>query len=171
MKCAILATGPSMSQAVADSVRDYPVVVVVNNAYQLAPWAHALAAQDHAWWNLHTDALQFKGRKFSANKIEGVEQVFSDFVKRPSSSGVLALEITRRLCSGNHDVEIELHGFNNSGTHYFGTHPEPLQNTSSERFGVFEQQIADLGGEMVKAGIRIVNKTPNSALRCFPWTQ
>jgi len=162
MKICILATGPSMSQALADSLRGENCIVV-NNAYMLAPWAIALAAQDHAWWMANPEAMRFAGRKFSTNKIEGVERVHSDFVIRASSSGVLALEVARRLGGRR----IELHGFDNRGTHYFGPHPSPLRNTSVARFGVFEQQFAALGAEMKKAGIRIINKTPNSALRCF----
>lgn len=160
-----------MSQALADSLRG-EICIVVNNCYQLASWADSLAAQDHAWWKAHPDALQFAGRKFSANRITGVEQVFSDYVGRPSSSGVLALEVARRRLLQNRKIEvgdeIELHGFDNRGTHYFGIHPEPLRNTTADRFKVFEQQLSALGAEMKKAGIRIVNKTPGSALRCFP---
>jgi hypothetical protein len=156
-----------MSQGLADSLRGERCVVV-NDCYQLAPWAEALCAQDHAWWKVHPDAMQFAGRKFSANRIQGVEQVHSDYVQRPSSSGVLALEVARRLLAGTADRQIDLHGFDNRGTHYFGPHPEPLRNTSEERFKVFEQQLAALGGEMKKAGIRIINRTPGSALRCFP---
>lgn len=171
MKVCILAPGPSMSQALADSLRS-EICIVVNNCYQLAPWADSLAAQDHAWWRAHPDALQFAGRKFSANKIAGVEQIFSDYVGRPSSSGVLALEVARRRLLQGRNIEtgdeVELHGFDNRGTHYFGPHPEPLRNTTAERFKVFEQQLSALGKQMQKAGVRIVNKTPNSALTCFP---
>lgn len=157
-----------MSQALADSLRS-ETCIAVNNCYQLAPWAKALCAQDHAWWKLHADAHQFAGRKFSANNIGGVEQVHSDYVGRQSSSGVLALEVARRLLGGAREALIELHGFDNRGSHYHGEHPAPLNKTSPERFKVFEQQLAALGGEMKKAGIRIINCTPNSALRCFPF--
>jgi hypothetical protein len=166
MKICLLATGPSMSQAVADSVRGN-IVIAVNNAYQLAPWADALCAQDHEWWRVHADAKNFAGRKFSTNRIVGIEQVFSDYVQRQSSSGVLALEVARRYGCQHKVWEIELHGFDNRGTHYFGAHPEPLRNTSDDRFLFFGSQLAALGGEMKKAGFRITNCTPGSALTCF----
>lgn len=151
-----------MSQALADSLRA-ETCIVVSDCYRLAPWATALCAQDHKWWQVHPDALKFAGRKFSTNKIEGVETVRAECVERQSSSGVLALEVARRMGA----KVIELYGFDNQGSHYFGPHPEPLTNTTSGRFEIFQQQFALLGGEMKKAGIRIVNKTPNSALRCF----
>lgn len=162
----ILATGESMSQELSDSLKGQNCIVV-NDAYKLAPWAMALCAQDHAWWNVNQDAKLFAGQKFSANKISGVEQVHSDFVGRMSSSGVLALEVARRLCAKNGWKTIHLHGYDNKGTHYFGRHKEPLRNTSPERFNVFEQQLGALGREMAKGGFRIVNKTPDSALKCF----
>src|SRR5262245_44079884 len=63
MRCAILATGPSMTQAVADSVAWFDLIVVVNDAFRLALWAHALAANDHAWWRRNPDSREFAGRK------------------------------------------------------------------------------------------------------------
>jgi len=155
-----------MSGALAESLRGNRCIAI-NNAWQLAPWADALCAQDHAWWREYPEAHKFAGRKFSANKIVGVEQVFSDYVQRCSSSGTLALEVARRMGLEHGDFDIELHGFDNRGTHYFGPHKEPLRNTSPERFAFFEQQLGTLGKEMKKAGFRVINKTPNSALRCF----
>jgi hypothetical protein len=153
-----------MSQAVADRARaECDAVVAVNKAMELAPWADALAANDHAWWRANQHAKEFAGRRFSANKIDGVEQVVSDLVTRQSSSGVLGLEVARILGA----TEVELHGFENKGDHYFGKYPEPLRNTSPSRYLAFEDQLRALGASMKKAGIRIVNKTPDSALRCF----
>jgi hypothetical protein len=178
MKICILATGPSMSQAVADSVRGNYVIAISNAGIEfvdaqgvsraaLAPWAHELCAQDHAWWREHPQAHQFAGRKFSANKIVGVEQVVSDYVQRQSSSGVLGLQ--RAWLAGDELGlrDVELHGYDNRGTHYFGVHRSPLNNTHSTRFNFFAEQLKKLGGEMKKAGFRIINRTPNSALTCF----
>lgn len=51
----LLAPGPSMSQALADSVRGHRVVAI-NNVYELAPWADCLAANDLSWWRKHPEA-------------------------------------------------------------------------------------------------------------------
>ena len=164
MKVAVLATGPSMSQAVANRARmECDAVVVVNKAIELAPWADALAANDHAWWRANPEAKHFPGRKFSANKIEGVERVESDLVTRQSSSGVLGIAVAHILGA----TEIEIHGFENRGEHYFGRYEEPLRNTSPSRYAEFENQLAALGAHLKKQGVRIINRTPNTALRCF----
>jgi hypothetical protein len=43
----------------------------------------------------------------------------------------------------------------------------PLNNTHTGRFHFFAEQLKKLGDEMKKAGFRIINRTPNSALTCF----
>lgn len=63
MKAIILATGPSMSQAVADSARGFGTVIAVSDAYRLAPWADCLVSADTAWWKHHNP--DFAGPKFS----------------------------------------------------------------------------------------------------------
>lgn len=46
---AILATGPSMTQALADSLRKHRTIAV-NHAFRLAPWADALMALDGGFY-------------------------------------------------------------------------------------------------------------------------
>lgn len=184
MLLAIIATGQSMTMELAATLRD-TTCVAVNNACidttidgitypARAPHAVAVAANDHQFWRHYPQAYDFSGRKFSCNRIPGVEQVHSDWLSRQSSSGVLALEVARRLIVEHRlttkarDDRIDLYGFDGYGAHYFGWHPAPLHRTTDARFAIFEQQLAALGAEMKKAGITIMNRTPGSALRCFP---
>jgi hypothetical protein len=160
-----------MSQAVAISCALFDLVVVVNDAFRLAPWAHALAAQDFAWWRANPDAKDFAGRKFSSNEISGVERILGNTVGTGSSSGVLALEVARRLMADSDEPKlIQLYGYENhnrNGYHYFGRHGGTLRTTQDNRFKVFEQQLSALGKIMKKEGFGIVNMTPDSDLRCF----
>ena len=48
---------------------------MVNNAFELAPWADFLAAADSAWWRAYPVALRFVGRKFAMHNVAGVERV------------------------------------------------------------------------------------------------
>lgn len=161
MKFAVLATGPSMSQEVADSVR-YLRVVAISDAYKLAPWAEAMVSQDIAWWSANPDAMKFAGRKFSRNNIGGVERIKTDAVSTSSNSGLFALEVAKRLGA----TIIELHGFDMHGTHYFGPHPAHLRNTTKDRFEHFQVQFAQWGKQNPQ--LTVINKTPGSALRAFP---
>lgn len=154
-----------MSQGLADSLRPENCIVV-GNCYQLAPWAMALCAQDHSWWRKHHDAREFAGRKFSANRIDGVEQMRCDgLLGTHSNSGALALIVAWLIFKA---TDIELHGFDMQGTHYFGPYQD-LRNTSPDRFNEFQKQFAQIGVRLGNKGVRVVNRTPGSALRCFPF--
>ncbi len=163
MRYAVLATGPSMSQAVADAVRGLRVVVV-NDAFRLAPWADALVAQDKAWWRENPEALKFSGRKFSTNKVAGVE-----FVPRPLrpcfNSGALATWVAHEVFGA---TEILLFGVDLHGSHYFGPHTKDLRNSNEKQFASFRKHFRTVG-EMLRAkGVKVINCNPASRLTCFP---
>lgn len=160
---AVLATGPSMSQAVADSVRHLRCVAV-SNAYQLAPWAEAMVSVDIAWWKHHPEALAFPGRKFCVGQVEGTEQYK---IPGGSNSGLYGLHVAHMLGA----TRILLLGFDMHGTHYFGPHPKKrvenaghyeLKNTPPHRFEVFKRQFA------YWKRCEVINCTPGSALDCYP---
>lgn len=66
---AILASGPSMTQADADYVRGRAdAVIAINETYTLALWADVLYASDgHKWWQWRQGAPEFAGLKYSAH--------------------------------------------------------------------------------------------------------
>lgn len=162
---AVLATGPSMSQAVADSVRHHRRIAV-NDAFRLARDADALVANDAAWWKLHRDAIGFAGRKFAVNpQNSAVERVYGPKVSTTTNSTLLAMHVAIQVFGA---TRVELYGVDMSadrGAHYFGPHVG-LANTKPARFDVFKRQFAAYS---VPAGVSIVNHTKGSALQCFPF--
>lgn len=161
MIAVILATGPSMSQAVADSVKGQ-FVIVVSDAFRLAPWADVLVATDGKWWRHNPDALEFKGRKFgvSLDHHKQFAEVERFSGATGTNSGLLACQVAVSLGA----KKLLLAGFDMGGTHFFGPHREPLKNTTKARFEVFKRQFANYQPR----GVKILNCTPNSALRCYP---
>lgn len=159
---AVLCTGPSMSAAVAESVRGM-LVVAVNAAFRLAPWAAAVVANDAAWWKEHPDVQQFAGRKFSASGAAGVE-VIEPRGLVPSSfcSGVAALQVAKMLGA----TRILLLGVDMAGGHYFGDYAPPLNNATPSRIEFHKRQFAAWGAWNPQ--IEVLNCTPRSALQCFP---
>jgi hypothetical protein len=156
---AVLATGPSMSEAVARGVMLRCNVVAVSDAFRLAPWADALASQDVAWWRHNPDAMEFAGRKFcGAMEVPGVERMPG--ISSGSNSGLLALHVAVKLGA----TRILLLGFDMRGTHYFGPHPKPLKNTTPDRYTAFQEQFR----RFQPRGVEILNCTPGSALKCYP---
>lgn len=160
---AILATGPSMSQAVADAVRAAGVhAVAVSDAFRLAPWADALVSQDRAWWAHHQDALQFDGMKFAGQEVAGVNRVEpGGIITTGTNSGLLACHVAVTVFGA---TRLLLLGLDMKGSHYFGAHPQPLKNTTDARYAVMREQFRRWSHK----GVEVFNCTPGSALTCFP---
>lgn len=160
----VLATGESMSQAIADSVRGRCRVVAVSDAFRLAPWADAMVSNDSAWWAKNLDAMKiFTGRKFcgAQTKMSGLEYIkptggFSFGI----NSGLQGMRVVTIV--DPHASKILLSGFDMRGTHYFGLHPKPLRNTTPHRFEVHRRQFK------LWRGCKVINCTPSSSLKCFP---
>jgi len=160
---AVLATGPSMSRAVADQVKGRCRTVTVSDAWTLAPWADALVSTDGAWWKAHPEALEFKGRKFGAmQSFRPLESVESFPAETHTNSGLLGLMVAVHL--GAKRVLLCGVDLNRPGHHFFGRHPAPLKSTSADRMAAFKRQF----GHYRPRGIEIVNCSPSSSLDCYP---
>jgi hypothetical protein len=163
---AILASGPSMSQAVAGAVRGRCRAIAVSDSYRLAPWADALVAQDWAWWKVHQEAKFFRGRKFCGPAVRGesphpVEQLEPDgMIVSSTNSGLLACLVAVKFFGAS---RILLLGLDMHGSHFFGPHPSPLGNTSEQRFEALKGQFA----RWKPKGVEVLNCTPGSGLQCF----
>lgn len=159
---AILCTGPSLTPAQVAAVRGLRVITV-NNAFELAPWAEALVAQDSTWWKVNPHAKKFAGRKFSTREMPGVEQIFpTKKLVNSTCSGVVALELAKQL---GMKVGLLL-GADMHGSHYFGDYTNGLNNTTEERRKAHKRQFAEWQAANQK--LSVINCTPGSALDCFP---
>lgn len=148
-----------MSQAVADYVKTRCRAVAVCDAYRLAPWAEALVCNDSAWWRVHADALEFKGRKFCGQAWRGTELLpMTARFPGGTNSGLQGLRVAAMLGA----TRILLLGFDMHGTHFFGKHPAPLRNTTPAKFKSIGHQFR------LWRGPPVLNCTPGSALTVFP---
>lgn len=160
---AVLATGPSMSQELANYVRGKCKVIAVSDAYKLAPWADALVSNDRNWWEHNKAANKFAGRKFASVALpHGVEALPRVGVYGGGiNSGLQGMRVAQILGA----TKILLLGFDMSaerGLHYFGAHPHPLKNTTAKRFVKHIEQFNKWHG------CPVINCTPRSALKRFP---
>lgn len=157
----ILATGESVSQKLADSLKGR-FVIAVSDAYKLAPWANVLVSQDKRWWNHNPEAMKFEGLKYGGWDIKGVEQVaYEGPIATSSNSGLLAAFVAHKVFKA---TRIILCGIDLHGSHFFGLHPEPLRNTKPHRFDIFQRQFA----EFKPKGVEILNASPISRLSAYP---
>lgn len=158
---AILAPGPSLTAQQCERVRHLNTIAV-NNAYQLAPWAEHLVANDRSWWRRNPEAMNFAGGKHSAVEVPHVQRVEPRSYATESSSGVLALDLARNLGA----KRVILLGCDMHGSHFFGPYTNGLTNTPQSRRLVHQQQFKQWARQ--NKGVHVVNCTPGSKLEAFP---
>jgi len=176
---AVLASGPSMSQAVADSVRHLPRIAV-NTTYQLAPDADVLYACDSKWWRANPEALACPGLKVALEPMPGeLPNVPPDvrvlrnsggegydprpgYLRTLSNSGGQAIQVAAK--SGA--ARILLLGFDMHGGHWH--EPHKLGNPRDKTYDRWISRMAGLALAMKNLGVEVLNCTPGSRLRCFP---
>lgn len=152
----VLATGQSMNQGIADSVRGKCKVAAVSDAYELAPWADCLVSSDGPWWKRKNP--DFHGPKYTLSKTPNAEMV--EGVPMGTNSGLLALRVAVMLGA----TRVLLLGVDLHGTHYFGPHVGGLKNTSPQRMEAFKQQFASYRPK----GVEILNCSIGSKLMAYP---
>lgn len=183
----VAATGPSLTPEIAELCRD-EIVIAVNDAWRLLPWAALLYACDGRWWGYHNGCPDFAGERWTSHSlhppndksqiagrfglhvIAGVHK--SGFSRAPAllhygrNSGFQAVNLA--LLAGADPIVLV--GFDmravDGKRHFFGEHPKAVRRNNipfAEFVGAFERAARDL-----PAGVHILNATPGSALGCFP---
>lgn len=183
--CVVAATGPSLDQSVADDCLKCDVrIIAVSDAYRLLPFADLLFAADISWWNVYNGAKDFFGEKWSI--YFGSDQRPFELAKRYGLKLAHGLALPgfsldpryiHGCNSGFHAINLAilfgcnpiiLSGFNMQSVkgkqHFFGDHPVPLTNNTVYRTWVPFFQEAK---ELLPNDIRIINATPDSAIKCF----
>jgi hypothetical protein len=168
---AVLASGKSMSKAVADQVHGYGLpAIAVNKTWELAPWAQMLYAADSLWWE--QNRVEFAGLKISVNDggtlHKGVHRLkqtgYQGFDPDPScirtggNSGYQAVHVAAHAGA----KRILLCGFNMGGPHWHKEHRAPLRETGP---GTYERWVNAFESLVRECPAEIINCTPESALR------
>ena len=175
---AVLASGQSMSQAVADRVRHLPRIAI-NTTYRLAPDADVIYASDSMWWLRHPDALECPGIKTTVEAVRGIAPNVPAAVKVLHNTGREGYDpnpgcVRTLLNSGGVGIQIAAHakaarilllGFDMRGGHWHGQHERPLGNPGVALFGRWIALMRTLARAIP---VEVLNCTPDSALDCFP---
>lgn len=184
---AILATGPSLTQADVDLCRGQVRVMAINDAHRLAPWADVLYSSDRQWWPHYKGVPTFAGRKFGIGSAVGKANPFAHYpdIAVLKNTGYTGLELEptglrNGQNSGYAAVNLAVHfgvsrilllGYNMSypggKAHFFGNHPPGL--TQHEGLYVsFRRAFESLVEPLRTLGVEVVNCTPNTSLSAFP---
>jgi hypothetical protein len=173
-------SGPSLlREDVAYAHEKGATIIAVNDAYLYAPFATALMASDGAWW-IHKKP-EFAGLRFSldpqATRVQGVivlkntgsEGIELDpaGLRTGRNSGAAAVNLAvhfgaKRIILLGYDMDAD----SKRRSHFFGSHKFPLRDDSP--FGLFRESFKYQVAPLQQLGIRIVNCSRRTALKCFP---
>ena len=179
MTVAVCASGPSMSQDIANQLRDAAIpCIATNNTHRLMPWAWCCYGADSEWWahESNRDAHQFKGHKVSLTSIRGVHELRNtgrrgfdrdpSCVRTGSTSGYQAVHVAVHTGA----ARVLLCGFDYRHTggekHWHGDHVAGLRNTDPDLWPTWVAHFESLRDEL-PAGCEVINTTPNSAIGAF----
>ena len=164
-----IASGPSLLVEDCERARasGHPVIVT-NTTFRLCPWADALFGFDARWWKLYHEEVfsTFAGRKVSSSQLAGKYGV-EVIPRRYRNSG--ACSVSWAIDQGA--AKIILLGFDSAlgrggESHHHGDHPEGLRNVES--INDWPRQFALLAKHAMRRGVKIVNASCKTALKCFP---
>lgn len=173
----VVAGGESAKDADLESVRGKARVLVINNAWQLAPWADALYAGDQMWWYHYGPSINFAGLLIANGRDPGfgnqlvlvrrsVDRFILDepgVIGHGANSGFQGLNLAAQFGARR----IALVGFDFCGSHWHGAHARPLGNPDEAKFRLWLGHMEAAGPGLLEHGIDVVNCSPISLLTCF----
>ena len=188
---AIIGGGPSIKRSDVDMLRDRLRVVVINESFQLAPWADVLYSCDNNWWQIRHVALnKFNGLKVTQDDVAA--QMFPDLKKiklRPDGPGTYKKyflmdewgEVGSGQGSGFQVVNwmaqlavkgMALLGFDgctiNDQMHWHGRHQGRLNNPNQSTFLAWKMWMENAAPKLRELSIDMVNCSMVSTIGCFP---
>lgn len=183
-----IASGPSLTTEDVESVRGQ-VVIAINDAVRLAPWAQVLYSSDSLWWDRYKGMPKFQGLRFKVSpspfrvenkKQPGKEHLIGVNTLRNAGEPGISFEADT-VCTGKNSghaaVNLAVHlgakrilllGYDmgpHKGRHHFYD-KDPVQHNSP--YQMFRKYMATAVQPLKDAGIEVLNCTRQTNLECFP---
>jgi hypothetical protein len=183
---AILAGGPSLTQEQVDYIRDKCRVIVINNSYQLAPWADLLYFCDARWYRWHKDnelfknfqgiKVTFQNHKYVPDDVlklghggkEGL-CLEKDKVATGSNSGFQCINLSFHL--GTNRILLLGYDMKTVGgkSHWHNGHGKDFQLTDKTFSSNMVPKFNTLIEPLKSRGVEVINCTPGSMITAFPF--
>lgn len=178
-----LGGGPSLTVEDVAAVRDQvDLVIAINDAHRLAPWAEVLYSSDQRWWEHYKGVPTFSGLKFGIHPLvarddwnvtvlgnSGDAGIEPDptALKNGRNSGAAAINLAVHLGA----TRVLLLGYDlghrdGSPSHWFGEHPPVLRSRSP--YATFIEMFRLLVTPLEQLGVTVINCSRQTALECFP---
>lgn len=142
-------------------------MIVANTTFRMAPWADAVFAMDRKWWEHHyTEVCEvFAGRRLTTASLDERFDVERLKVQsyRNSGAGCVSVAVAEGAKS------VVLVGYDcakdDGKTHWHGSHPVGFSDARTIKVWplIFDRLAAD----MKRKGVRILNASKRTALKCF----
>lgn len=164
----IVASGPSAGKAPLELARGRAKVIAVNSSWRLVPWADILFACDSAWWFQYGGCPEFKGRKITSSPVAMQRFKIDMFAAVGNNSGKRAIDLAEKLGSRR----VLLIGFEmhtGDGIHWHDRHPGRLHTPGTGEMAMWRGEMEKVGPKYATRGVTVINCTPGSALKCFPY--
>jgi|GEM_PF-374964 hypothetical protein len=171
----ICASGGSLTQEDVDYIKGKGTVIVINNTFQLAPWADIVYACDVPWWKKYPEALDHQGQKMSIlydhpkvkkwpydNTRNGIGL---DRIRTGGNSGHQCINLAYLLGAN----EIILLGYDmqntNGKSHWHGDHVKGLNQQTC--FSGWINHMRIVAQDCERLGVKVYNCSRQTALECF----
>lgn len=178
MEVFCLASGPSLLRDDAERVREWRSgerrVYVVNNTFELAPWADVLFVGDGNWLERYAAGVMFEGERVTASQAgrhrgwQVVPQGFQWF--QNSGAGAIAWALREgatRIFLLGYDCQRD-----GGRAHWHAPHEGTLKNGRKLRDAPnikdWPTSFAQVATAAKAAGVEVVNCSRATALKCFP---
>lgn len=172
----VVATGPSLTREDVEACRHLRMLVI-NDAWELAPWAQWLFASDLRWWDARWSFVKsFAGEKWTRDAIAAKKYGLRYIESKPldglsydtalihegCNSGYMAINLARHFGARR----IILLGYDAKGTtgktHFFGRHDERGIPDRPD-YGDLPAHFARMNPQ----GVKVINCTRETAITCF----
>lgn len=163
-----IASGPSLTTEDCEAVKQSGLpTIAINNSWIAAPFCDVLYASDYRWWAEYKRTVNITPEFWTNDENAARSYGLNHFPKRVNDhhSGLMAVMFAEWLGAS----KVVLLGFDCRATlktHWHEDHAH-LANPKPQRLQAFVDQFNRYAPT---ARARIVNCTPKSALKCFPFS-
>ncbi len=180
----LIGGGPSLRGFDASILRGRRVIAI-NNSWELAPWADVLYFCDYKWWEWHGDKVT---EGFEGRYIVTPSQILKDprgrlvtltggtgletdpgGLRHGSNGGYQAINLAyhfgaKRIVLLGYDMTAD------KRTHFHDGHPTTKMDAYRRtlEFSMLPK-FPTIVEPLKKAGVEVINATPGSALKCWPY--
>jgi hypothetical protein len=165
----ILGCGPSLKAEAVNAVKGRARVIAINQSYQFAPWADLLYACDASWWQRHHGVPSFTALKYGletgAKRWPGVQTL-----QHTGKTGLelLPTSVKHGQNSGYQAINLAVH-LGASRILLLGYDMRDPGRPQERKYLQWIENFATIVEPLRQIGVEVVNCTPSSALKCFPY--